>query len=237
MTAPTAPSGYRYFTMVGGIFIATLLISNIAAQKLIPVGPFVFTGGILLFPLTYIFGDVLTEVYGYSKTRQVIWTGFAANALMALFLWVVIALPPAPGWELQKEFASALGLLPRVVMGSIMAYWIGEFANSFVLARMKLWTGGRFLWSRTISSTLVGQFLDTIVFIVVAFGGVLPVNVLIRAGWSGYLFKVGYEALATPLTYAIVRWLKRAESVDVFDRDTDFSPFMLTIGEREKTRQ
>lgn len=237
MTPDTvAPPGYRYFAIIGGTFVAALLVSNIAAQKLIPVGPFVFTGGILLFPITYIFGDVLTEVYGYSKTRQIIWTGFGASALMAAFLWLVVALPPAPGWQLQREFETALGLLPRVVAGSIVAYWVGEFANSFVLARMKVWTGGKFLWSRTIGSTLVGQLLDTVVFVVIAFGGVLPADVLVRATWSGYLFKVAYEALATPVTYGVVGWLKRAEGVDVFDRDTDFNPFALRIDEGDKSR-
>jgi queuosine precursor transporter len=227
-----APPGYRYFAIIGGMFLATLLISNIAAQKLIPVGPFVFTGGILLFPITYIFGDVLTEVYGYAKTRQIIWTGFGANILMASFLWLVVALPPAPGWELQEAFASALGLLPRVVVGSIAAYWVGEFVNSLVMAKMKVLTGGRFLWSRTISSTLIGQLMDTVVFVIIAFAGVMPASVLIQVAWSGYLFKVLYEALATPITYAIVGWLKRVEEVDVYDRDTNFNPFILRIAEK-----
>src|SRR6185295_6276643 len=212
------PPGFRYLNVVSGLFVGSLLISNVAAQKLIPIGPFIFTGGILLFPVAYIFGDVLTEVYGFSKTRQVIWTGFAANALMAAFLWLVVALPPAPGWELQEAFSSALGLLPRVVLGSIVAYWLGEFANSMVMAKMKVWTDGRHLWSRTISSTVVGQAVDTIMFIVIAFGGVLPAAVLVRAAWSGYLFKIVYEAASTPITYVIVGWLKRAEGVDVYDR-------------------
>jgi uncharacterized integral membrane protein (TIGR00697 family) len=225
----TAPRGYRYFGIIAGIFVATLLVSNIAAQKLIPIGPFIFTGGVLLFPVAYIFGDVLTEVYGYAKTRQVIWTGFAANILMAGFLWIVVALPPAPGWELQEEFASALGLLPRVVAGSIIAYWLGEFANSAVLAKMKVWTSGRHLWTRTISSSLVGQGVDTIAFVMIAFAGVLPTAVLVRAAWSGYLFKIAYEVVATPITYGIVGWLKRVEGVDVYDRDTNMNPFSIRI--------
>ena len=225
----SAPQGYRYFTIIAGIFVATLLVSNIAAQKLIPVGPFVFTGGILLFPVAYIFGDILTEVYGYAKTRQVIWTGFAANILMAAFLWLVVELPPAPGWDLQEEFSSALGLLPRVVVGSIVAYWLGEFSNSIVMAKMKVWTDGRLLWTRTISSTLVGQAVDTIVFVAIAFAGVLPTAVLVRAAWSGYVFKIAYEALATPITYGIVGWLKRVEGVDVYDRDTSLNPFAIRI--------
>ena len=233
MSGPsTAPRGYRYFAIIAGIFVATLLVSNIAAQKLIPVGPFIFTGGVLLFPVAYIFGDVLTEVYGYAKTRQVIWTGLAANILMAGFLWLVVALPPAPGWELQEQFASALGLLPRVVAGSIIAYWLGEFANSMVLAKMKVWTSGRHLWTRTISSSLVGQGVDTIAFVMIAFVGVLPTAVLVRAAWSGYLFKIVYEVVATPITHGIVGWLKRVEGVDVYDRDTNMNPFSLRIDER-----
>lgn len=224
-----APAGYRFFTIIGAFFVACLIISNIAAQKLIPVGPFVFTGGILLFPMTYIFGDVLTEVYGYTKTRQVIWAGFAANLLMAGFLALIVALPPAPGWELQEEFAAALSLVPRVVAASIVAYWVGEFTNSFVMAKMKVLTRGKHLWARTIGSTLVGQGLDTIVFAVVAFAGVLPTEVLLTAIWSGYLFKVVYEAAATPLTYLLVGRLKRAEGVDVYDRSTDFTPFSLRV--------
>lgn len=223
-----AGQGYRYFPIVGGIFVATLLISNIAAQKLIPVGPFVFTGGVLLFPFTYIFGDVLTEVYGYARTRQIIWTGFAANILMAGFLALVVALPPAPGWELQEEFEAALALVPRVVAGSIIAYWLGEFTNSFVLAKMKLATSGKWLFSRTIASTVIGQALDTVVFLAIAFGGVLPTSMLVTAAWSGYLFKVAYEAVVTPLTYLIVNSLKRAERIDVFDRETDFTPFAIS---------
>lgn len=220
-------NGNRYFALVGVIFVATLLISNIAAQKLIPVGPFIFTGGILLFPVTYIFGDILTEVYGYARARQVIWAGFGANILMAAFLSLVIALPPAPGWELQESFAAALGLVPRVVAGSIIAYGVGEFANSFVLAKMKLLTDGKYLWTRTIGSTLIGQALDTTLFVLIAFAGVFPGGLLFKAIWSGYLFKVTYEALATPITYAIVGWLKRAERTDVFDRTTRFTPFSL----------
>ena len=219
--------GHRYFALVGSAFVATLLISNIAAQKLILLGPFVFAGGILLFPVTYVFGDVLTEVYGYAKARQVIWVGFGANVLMAAFLALVVALPPAPGWELQEAFASALGLVPRVVVASILGYWAGEFANSFILARLKVATGGRHLWIRTIGSTVVGQAVDTVIFTVVAFGGLLPAAVLFTTIWSGYLFKVFYEVAATPLTYLVVHRLKAVEEIDVYDRETSFNPFSL----------
>ncbi len=227
MTGRGAPPGHRYFAFVGAAFVATLLISNIAAQKLILLGPFVFAGGILLFPVTYVFGDVLTEVYGYARTRQIIWVGFGANLLMASFLGLVVALPPAPGWELQEAFASALGLVPRVVVASILGYWAGEFANSFVLAKLKVATNGEHLWARTIGSTVVGQGVDTVIFTVAAFGGVLPAAVLFTTVWSGYLFKVLYEVAATPLTYLVVKWLKVVEEVDVYDRETSFTPFSI----------
>jgi uncharacterized integral membrane protein (TIGR00697 family) len=229
-THHTTPAGHRYFAFVASAFVATLLISNIAAQKLIPIGAFVFTGGILLFPVTYIFGDVLTEVYGYARARQIIWAGFGANLLMAAFLALVVALPPAPGWELQEAFAAALGLVPRIVGASVVAYWIGEFANSFVLAKLKIRTKGRYLWTRTIGSTLIGQALDTVVFVLIAFGGIMPASLLVTVAWSGYLFKVAYEAAATPLTYLIVAWLKRREGVEVFDYETNFTPFTLRPG-------
>lgn len=227
MAGRGSPPGHRCFAVVGAAFVATLLISNVAAQKLIALGPFVFAGAILLFPVTYVFGDVLTEVYGYARTRQIIWVGFGANALMAAFLALVVELPPAPGWALQEEFASALGLVPRVVAASILAYWAGEFANSFVLAKLKVATDGRRLWVRTIGSTLVGQGVDTVIFTVAAFGGVLPAAVLFTAVWSGYLFKVLYEVAATPLTYLLVNRLKAVEEVDVYDRETSFTPFSL----------
>ena len=227
MAGRGTPPGHRYFAIVGSAFVATLLISNIAAQKLILLGPFVFAGGILLFPVTYVFGDVLTEVYGYARTRQVIWVGFGANVLMAAFLALVVALPPAPGWELQEAFASALGLVPRVVAASILGYWAGEFANSFVLAKLKVATDGAHLWMRTIGSTVVGQGVDTVIFTVVAFGGLLPAAVLFTTIWSGYLFKVLYEVAATPLTYLVVNRLKAVEEIDVYDRATSFTPFSL----------
>jgi hypothetical protein len=218
------------FPAVGILFVATLLISNIAAQKLFACGPFTFSGGILLFPVAYIFGDVLTEVYGYARARQVIWAGLFCNALMALFLWIVVQLPPADGWPLQEQFATVLGLVPRIVVASIIGYWAGEISNSFVLAKLKVWMGGRALWVRTVSSTLVGQACDTTLFVLIAFAGIFPSGLLFTAIWSGYLFKVLYEALATPFTYVVVGYLKRREGIDVYDRTTDFNPFRLSIG-------
>ena len=215
----------RLFAVVGMIFVATLLISNIAAQKLFAFGTATFTAGIILFPVTYIFGDVLTEVYGYSRTKKVIWTGFLCNILMALVLWLSVKLPPAEGWPLQEQYATVLSLVPRIVLASILGYWVGEFANSYVMAKMKVWTKGKMLWSRTISSTFIGQFLDTLTFVLVAFAFVFESSLLTKTILYGWLFKVAYEILATPLTYAAVGFLKRYEGIDHYDKKTNFNPF------------
>lgn len=217
----------KLFSVVAMIFVATLLISNIAAQKLFAFGSLTFTAGIILFPVTYIFGDCLTEVYGYSRTRKVIWTGFACNLLMALVLWIAIKLPPAKGWPLQKEFSAVLGLVPRIVLASIVGFWIGEFANSYVMARMKIMTRGKWLAARTIASTLVGQFLDTLVFVIIAFLFVFDFDLLSKTIFYGWLFKVTYEILATPLTYIVVNYLKKVEGFDHYDTRTNFNPFIL----------
>jgi len=227
-TQPKGPeSGYRYFAPIAMIFVATLLISNIAAQKLFAFGPFTFSCGILLFPVSYIAGDTLTEVYGYSKTRLVIWTGLFCNLLLVATIQVSIWLPPAQGWPLQEQFAATLGLVPRVVLASMLGYWAGEFANSYVLARMKVVTNGRHLWMRTIGSTVLGQAVDTIIFVVVAFYNIFPTALLVSAIISGYIFKVIYEVIATPLTYLLVSFLKNKEGVDAYDRDTNFNPFTI----------
>lgn len=228
-TNSTTAASLRYFAPLAMLFVAVLLVSNIAAQKLFRLGPFVFTAGILLFPISYIFGDVLTEVYGYARSRQVIWTGLACNLLMAVVLSIAVWLPPAQGWPLQEQFAAVLGMVPRIVVASMIGYWAGEFANSYVLAKMKVRTAGRHLWMRTIGSTLIGEGVDTVIFALIAFYGVLPGGVLLRAIISGYIFKVAYEAVATPITYAIVGFLKRVEGVDVFDRTTNFNPFRLRM--------
>jgi len=217
------------FPSVGILFVATLLTSNIAAQKLFACGPFTFSGGILVFPISYVLGDVLTEVYGYARARQIIWAGLASNFFMAGVLWIVITLPPAAGWTLQQQFAAVLGLVPRIVLASVVGYWAGEFSNSFVLAKLKILTKGRALWIRTISSTVVGQAIDTALFVVIGFAGVFPGWLMMRAIWSGWAFKVGYEAAVTPLTYVVVNWLKRREGIDVFDTATKFTPFRLTV--------
>lgn len=219
-----APSP-RYLDAVTACFVAVLLISNVASTKILELSPFTFDGGTLLFPLSYIFGDILTEVYGYARARRVIWLGFLSAAVMAATLWVVAALPPAAGWAHQEAFEVILGQTPRIVLGSLLGYWAGEFSNSVVLAKMKIATKGRWLWTRTIGSTLVGQALDSGVFLLVAFGGTLAGPVFWTVLLSNYVFKCGVEILFTPATYAVVRFLKRTESVDHYDVGTRFTPF------------
>ncbi len=218
---------YRYFDLIMALFVAVLLISNVASAKILDLGPFTFDGGTILFPLSYIFGDILTEVYGYRRSRRVIWTGFACAGLMAVVFAIVGALPPAQGWENQAAYDAILGWTPRIVLGSLIAFWAGEFSNSFVLAKLKVLTTGRWLWTRTIGSTLVGEGVDTLIFANVAFLGLLPPDLLVTLIVSNYIFKVGVEVLATPITYAIVTFLKRAENEDYYDRATNFNPFAL----------
>ena len=224
---------YRYLDVIIGLFVAVLLISNIASSaKIVVLGPFVYDGGTLLFPLSYIFGDVLTEVYGYSVSRRVIWIGFATLLLMSVTLAIVGALPGDADWMGannfgQQAFNKILGSTPRIVAGSLAAFWAGSFANDFLLAKMKLLTNGKHLWMRTIGSTLVGEGLDTLVFTAVAFLGTMPNDVFLTLVWSNYVFKVGVEVLFTPITYWVVAMLKRAEGVDTYDRDTDFNPFKM----------
>ena len=219
---------YRYIDLVMAAFVAVLLISNIASTKIVALGPLSFDGGTLLFPLAYIFGDILTEVYGYRRSRRVIWTGFFWLVMTALVLAIVDWLPPAADWSAQDAFHAILGQTPRIVAASLLAYFAGEFSNSFVLAKMKLATEGRWLWARTIGSTLVGEGVDTVVFVLVAFLGVLPNELVWAVLVSNYVFKVGVEVVFTPVTYAVVNFLKRAEREDYYDRDTDFNPFALS---------
>jgi len=218
---------YRYFDLVMAVFVAVLLISNVASSKILLLGPFTFDGGTILFPISYIFGDILTEVYGYRRSRRVIWTGFGCAALLAVVLAIVGALPPAPGWENQEAYIAILGLTPRIVLGSLVAYSAGEFSNSYILAKMKIWTRGRWLWMRTIASTVVGEGVDTLLFVGIAFYGTLAPALLLSVVLSNYVFKVGLEALATPVTYAITNFLKRVENEDYYDYDTDFNPFRV----------
>jgi uncharacterized integral membrane protein (TIGR00697 family) len=218
---------YRHFDLLLAIFIVVLLISNLVGQKLCAIGPFVVSGAQLLFPITYIFGDVFTEVYGYSASRRAIWLGFLANGLLAVMGLITVWLPPAPGWPNQQAFATVFYTIPRLIVASLIAYWCGEFANSYTLAKMKLWTGGKMLWTRTVGSTVVGQFVDTLLLYIIGFGGTAPVSTLARGVASAYLFKVVYEVVATPATYAIVGFLKRSEGLDAFDFKSDFNPFHL----------
>lgn len=208
----------RYHDLISVAFVATLLISNILASKLFQIGPASFTAGILVFPLCYIFGDILTEVYGFNRARRIIYAGFMANIFMAGILWIAIKLPPAQGWPLQNEFASIHSLVPRIVIASVCGYLGGELINSFVLSRLKVLTKARFLWVRTISSTIAGQFVDTFLFAFISFGGIFETNLLITIGLWGWLFKVAYEAAATPLTYLIVDHLKKLEGIEHFDK-------------------
>jgi len=218
---------HRYFDFLMAVFVSVLLISNAASSKIVLLGPFTFDGGTILFPITYILGDILTEVYGYARAHKVIWTGFVCTALMALVFAIVGMLPAAPGWDAQKAYMTILGATPRIVLGSLIAYFCGEFSNSYIMAKMKIGTQGRWLWTRTVASTLVAEAVDTMLFVLIAFYGLLPPGLLRSVIVSNYVFKVGFEALATPVTYAIANFLKRAENENHFDYDTDFNPFRL----------
>jgi queuosine precursor transporter len=216
---------FRYYEILVHAFVVILLISNLVGQKITAVGPFRISGAQLLFPITYIFGDIFTEVYGYRGSRRAIWIGFFASALLSAMGMFTVWLPPAPDWSGQQAFATVFGFVPRMVAASLVAFWCGEFANSFVMAKMKVLTKGRHLWTRTIGSTVVGQLVDTSVLMVLAFGGTLSPSLIANLIFSGYFGKVAYEALATPMTYAVVNFLKRREGVDVMDVGISFNPF------------
>jgi queuosine precursor transporter len=216
---------YRYLDTLTVGFVAVLLISNLIGPKVCQLGWLRISAAAFLFPLTYICGDVFTEVYGYGASRRAIWMGFFSMALLAGMGELAVALPPAPGWNDQAAFATVFGVVPRFAAASLAAYWAGEFTNSYTLARMKLATRGRWLWTRTVGSTLTGQATDTAVFTLLAFGGVVPGGSLVRMMISLYAVKVGVEVVATPLTYWVVGRLKRAEGVDAFDVRTNFNPF------------
>jgi len=214
------------FVIVAAIFVTCLITANIIAVKLISLGSFVLPAAIVIFPLSYIFGDILTEVYGYRQARRVIWLGFFCNLVFVIFAWVGQVLPPAPFWEGQEAYESILGYTPRLLAASFCGYLVGEFANSFVLAKMKILTQGRWLWSRTIGSTVVGQGLDTVTFITLAFIGTpsfAPIMILYH-----WLAKTIIEAIATPFTYAVVNFLKRKEAIDTYDYKTKFNPFLVS---------
>lgn len=218
---------YKYLSIISVFFVSVLLISNIASTKIVDLKWFTFDGGTLLFPLSYIFGDILTEVYGYKQSRRVIWFGFFMALLMSVVFMVVGALPSAPGWNNQNAYDLILGLTPRIVVASLFAYSAGEFSNSYILAKMKIWTKGKMLWSRTIGSTLVGEFVDSILFVLIAFWGILPGSLIVTLIISNYLFKTGIEILFTPITYKVVSFLKKKENEDYYDTDTNFNPLNL----------
>jgi uncharacterized integral membrane protein (TIGR00697 family) len=223
------PRQFRYFDILVALFVAVLLISNIASTKILTLWKFTFDGGTLLFPLSYIFGDILTEVYGYKRSRRIIWLGFISALLMSLVFYIVQILPAATDWPNQQAFEQILGFLPRIVIASLLAYFAGEFTNSVTLSRLKIITAGRYLWMRTIGSTLLGQGIDTLIFCLVAFYGVLPGNILWAVIVSNYIFKCSIEILFTPLTYGIVGFLKKKENLDTFDHGVRYNPFDLSL--------
>lgn len=225
----------RYFDFAMVAFVTILLLSNVlgagkvAVVDLPGIGLWPFGAGILFFPLGYVLGDVLTEVYGYARARRCVWAGFVALLFMAFMSWVVVALPPSPDWTGQEAYESVFGQVPRIVFASIVAFWAGEFANSYVLAKMKVWTGGRNLWTRTIGSTVVGQGVDSLIFYPLAFLGLWKTSEVITVLVTQYVLKVSWEVLLTPVTYRVVGWLKHREGVDVYDETTNFTPFTTKI--------
>ena len=218
---------HRFIVLVA-LFVTCLIAANITAVKLIAVFGLLLPAAIVIFPVSYILGDVLTEVYGYRQARRVIWLGFLCNLIVVAIIWIGQMLPAAGFWDGQAAYERILGLAPRILAASFLAYLVGEFANAFVLAKMKIATEGRWLWTRTIGSTLVGQGLDSLIFIVLAFAGTMPLDALVGMVVTQWLVKSAYEAAATPVTYAVVGYLKRSEGVDVYDRDTRFSPLALS---------
>jgi hypothetical protein len=236
-TATMRPIGqYRYYDFVMAAFVCVLLCSNMigaakAAEVTLPLlGTVTFGAGVLFFPVSYIFGDILTEVYGYGRDRRVIWAGFGALAFASIMSVVVLSLKPAAdpfNTEYQKHLEGVFGNTPRIMMASMLAFWSGSFANSYVLAKMKIWTGGKWLWTRTIGSTLVGELVDSSLFYVIAFYGIWPDQQVVSVAIAQYFLKTGWEVVMTPVTYQVVNFLKRKEHEDFYDRNTNFNPFRL----------
>jgi uncharacterized integral membrane protein (TIGR00697 family) len=220
----TARVNFQYLHLITGLFVASLLIANTVAVKPLQISWVVVPTGAIVFPLSYIFGDILTEVYGYARTRQVIWAGLCASVLMALSYWAAVRLPPARFWPNQAALAVTLGQVPRIVVGSWIGYFVGEFFNSYILAKLKILTSGRHLWARLLGSTMAGQAIDTSAFILIGFIGQWPLRTIWIAASCLYVFKVAYEGAVTPFTYFVVKFLKKAEGVDHYDLKTNFSP-------------
>jgi len=227
---------YRWYHLILAVFVTTLIVSNIIAVKVVSIFGLILPAAVILFPVAYIIGDVLTEVYGYGRARQAIWIAFGCNLLAVAAIWIAGVLPPASSWtvgefsgpeEAAHAFQAILGFAPRLLVASFIAYLTGEFVNSFILAKMKIITQGRYLWMRTIGSTLIGQGIDSLLFISIAFYSVLPSSVLVSAILAQWFVKSAYEILATPLTYLVVNALKRAERIDAFDTHTDFNPLQF----------
>ena len=229
MTRTTAPAQHsNWFLLVAALFVTSLIVSNIIAVKVIDVAGMILPAAIIIFPISYILGDVLTEVYGFARARQVIWLGFLCNLFAVIAIFGGGLLPAAGFWPGQDAYDMILGAVPRILAASFVAYLVGEFVNAYVLARLKVAMEGRHLWVRTIGSTLAGQLLDSAIFITIAFAGIMPVEILLGAIVTQWLVKSAYEALATPLTYAVVGFLKRADDMDVYDRDIQFRPFTVS---------
>ncbi|PIR76749.1 MAG: transporter [Candidatus Magasanikbacteria bacterium CG10_big_fil_rev_8_21_14_0_10_42_10] len=215
---------HSYLDFITTTFAVVLLLSNIASTKIAAIGSMSFDAGLILFPLAYIFGDILTEVYGYAQARRVIWIGFGMNLLMVLTFWLVGLLPADPTWGIQDSYMNILGVVPRIVFASLMAYLVGEFSNSYILAKLKVKTHGKKFWFRAIGSTIIGEGLDTTIFTLVAFAGILPGSLLITIGLTNYVVKVLVEIIFLPVTYRIVHFLKKKERIDYYDKHTNFSP-------------
>ena len=225
---------FKYYDLILGAYVCVLLCANlIGPAKLttlhLPLfGPVTFLAGVLFFPISYLFGDILTEVYGYARDRRVVWSGFGALVFASFMAWVIVELPPAERWQTNQQAVEAIfGNTPRIVLASIIAFWCGSFVNSFVMAKMKIWSNGRWLWTRIIGSTLCGELVDSLLFHSIAFFGLWPNEQLFQVTLTQYILKSGWEVVATPLTYQVVAFLKRAEQEDFYDRDTNFTPFSL----------
>ena len=224
------PKHFKYYDFIMAAFVAILLLSNlIGAAKVANVGGFAFGAGVLFFPVSYVIGDVLTEVYGYARARRVVWAGFGAMIFMSFMSLVVVGLPPDASWHGQAAYDEVFGQTPRIVIASITAFWAGEFINAYVLARMKIWTRGKYLWTRTIGSTIFGQAADSLIFYPIAFFATWDNHLLLTVMVSNFALKVGWEAVLTPVTYKVVGTLKRLEHEDFYDVDTDFTPFSTKL--------